>query len=456
MSRLRDRTTLFGSGITVDGDSIVILTPSHQLEGIYQARSGSAVVASNSLVGVLAAAGLELDSVTDYSSLFGAGNSLWQLLEEQSPSGEWRLPGSSFELPTRTQPVTFLRYENLAIAPDLTLSELRKPREEAFTSFADFKRRLTDATASLIANAAGYDPLVSLSAGYDSTAVAAMAAACGCHEAVGFLTSRPAHRDGSVDDSGAATAAILGMDFEAFDRLAYTEAHDKPEAEFLATGQSGEEIIFSGLAGKLRRRTLLNGYWAGRQWAMAHRDDWRHVWPSTSAGASITEFRLRSDFYFVPLPCFGAVGRADAPSLLDLDEMDRYRVGGHYDRPIPRRLAEEAGVPRGTFGVTKHAANVVLPVEGISAFTAESRQALNAFAAAEGSAGEPRPRRRVGRADRAALRVANRLGARAVADRIRRRQKAMVHFDAAFGNLVLRWAIDELAPRYAAVARTRP
>jgi hypothetical protein len=41
-------------------------------------------------------------------------------------------------------------------------------------------------------------------------------------------------------------------------------------------------------------------------------------------------------------------------------------VGGDYSRPIPRRIIEGAGVPRGTFGVSKRAVSVVLslPSEG--------------------------------------------------------------------------------------------
>jgi len=451
---LHERTTLFGSGMTVGSDgSLRVLTPSHQLEGVYSARSGDELVVSNSLVGTLTAANIELDSNVDYAAIFAAGHDLWRLVEEDGPAGSTRLVGSSLSVPTLSEPVSFRRFENLTIAPDLTVLEERKPREAPFTSFGEYRQRLIEAAATVIANAGDHSRRVSLAAGYDSTAVAAVAAQAGGHNAVGFLTARSSPRDGTVADSGSPTAAVLGMNFDAFDRLAYMNDHEKPEAEFLATGHAGEEIIFSGLAQTLRHRTLLNGYWAGTQWAMSHRDDWRHVWPSTSAGASITEFRLRNDFYYVPLPCFAAVGRPDSASLLDQPDMAPYRVGGRYDRPIPRRLAEEAGIPRGTFGVTKHAANVVLPVEGLAAFTAETRESLSAFAAAEGRSAEPQRRRRFGKLDRGLVRLADMTGARGTADRMRDRQRSLVRFDPEFGNLVLRWAVSELAPRYAAVAR---
>ena len=41
------------------------------------------------------------------------------------------------------------------------------------------------------------------------------------------------------------------------------------------------------------------------------------------------------------------------------NEMDPYRIGGNYDRPVPRRIVEEAGVARLLFGQTKKAATPI-------------------------------------------------------------------------------------------------
>jgi hypothetical protein len=40
--------------------------------------------------------------------------------------------------------------------------------------------------------------------------------------------------------------------------------------------------------------------------------------------------------------------------------MQPYRVDGSYDRPIPRRILEEQGIPRGTFAQEKKAVNLTL------------------------------------------------------------------------------------------------
>jgi hypothetical protein len=51
--------------------------------------------------------------------------------------------------------------------------------------------------------------------------------------------------------------------------------------------------------------------------------------------------------------------------MAESGEMRPYQVGGRYDRPVPRRIAEEAGVPRGSFGTEKKAASIVFDWGGL-------------------------------------------------------------------------------------------
>ena len=448
---LPDATTVFGSGMVLHGRDLVVITPSHQLEGMYHVRAGDVLLVSNSLVAVMVASRLELDPAIDYSSIFTASTDACWLLDDPAAAPAGRLVKSQLEIPTKTKSVTAQIYENLVVRPDLTTEVARKPREGAFESFADYSRRMTEALASLITNASSYEPVVSLSSGYDSTAVAAVVARVGCHRAFGFGTSRPSPHDGSVDDSGAKTARVLGLRYDLFDRLGYLSADDLPEAEFLATGMTGEDLIFKSAEPAVRRSMLLTGYWAGTQFAMSHSGDWRHITPTTTAGADLAEFRLRADFIHVPLPVFGASQEPGAPRLLDRAEMQPFRVRGHYDRPIPRRLAEEAGVPRGTFGVAKRAANILLQREGLAGMSAASLASLERFAAAEGLSLGYRRRRPFGRLERGTIKLADRLGAGRAVTGLKRRRVSLVHFEPHFGNLLLRWAVHTLRPRYAAL-----
>ena len=84
---------------------------------------------------------------------------------------------------------------------------------------------------------------------------------------------------------------------------------------------------------------------------------------SDPSGASLLEFRLASGFQHLPLPFAGCLNHADIAEISNAAEMAPWRLGGDYDRPIPRRIIETAGVPRGLFAGRKKAA--ALPYQGI-------------------------------------------------------------------------------------------
>ena len=256
LASLSEATTVFGSGMISSVDGLLIVPPSHHLEGVYVARSEGALLVSNSLVGILTATGVELDPKFDYPSHFAAATAICWLTSDESGM----VAGRVVAIPTLSTPVTAHFVENLLVGRDLDLRESAKPREPAFASFNDYRERLTEATTSMLANAAPHTPLLTLSSGYDSTAVAVVAAADGVTEAVGFSTSRPSHVT-AHSRQGAGTAQILGLDYELFDRLA-TWAEGMPEAEFLATGTTGEDIIFKAFE-RGCVQGCCTGYWAG-------------------------------------------------------------------------------------------------------------------------------------------------------------------------------------------------
>ncbi len=452
-AQLPESTTVFGSGMVVRDGNLFAVPPTHHLECIYYARTSEAVAVSNSLVGLLAATGLELDPAVNYPGRFlESVRSVWMIDEPRD--GRLRLRHQRFEIPTTTVPITGWFVENLLITPDLTVEASRRPREAPFASFADYKARITAATASLIANGAPYKPVVALSAGYDSTAVAAVvaAAAPGQVSAVGFATARPPR--GSTqegDDSGAAAAAVLGMPFTTYERGAYKSRDDLAEAELLASGMAGEDTVLLSLEPALERAMLINGYWGGPEFAFSTRDAYQKVAPITTSGAGITEYRLRADFAWVPLPLFGAIRTLDAPNLLDRSEMDPFRVGGHYDRPIPRRLIEEAGIKRGTFAQAKRAATALPPRDGFTVFSPATRQSIERFVAGQQGKVAWRRRRPFSPVERAIVRTGRRLRLQRLTGALERRQTALTHFEPRLGNVLLRWAVSVVSQRYAAV-----
>ena len=73
------------------------------------------------------------------------------------------------------------------------------------------------------------------------------------------------------------------------------------------------------------------------------------------------ELRLNLGFIQLPLPFMGARRKAEVIAITESEEMRPWRINTAYDRPIPRRIAEEAGIPRHAFGQSKYASVVIFP-----------------------------------------------------------------------------------------------
>jgi hypothetical protein len=121
--------------------------------------------------------------------------------------------------------------------------------------------------------------------------------------------------------------------------------------------------------------------------------------------------------------------------------MRPWRVGGAYDRPIARRILEEAGIPRGTFGVSK-TASAAIHLASPAALTPAGRADFEAYRRAMPRAGWWRRRwqRRLVKL-RARLRKAGVTDAR---NPVPRRYDRFSEMDFA-----LHWGHARVEPRYA-------
>jgi len=291
---------------------------------------------------------------------------------------------------------------------------------------------------------------VAMSAGYDSTAASAVGAAAGCRRALTFRTGWAwAGYQGDADGCDVAADA-LGLSVEHFDRLAYQKLPKAPEAEFLATGMTGEDVVFRSMEGALSSTLLVTGFCGGAAWRGFDRANLSRI---DLSGASLGEFRLRVDMIHLPMPYIGGLQQPSLSAFRSSPDMKPYSVGGVYDEPVARRLAEEAGVPRASFGVQKLATSQRLNLYGLKAMSASGRASFVRFAGEDVLASLPRKKVIRGR-HRAAIKIAHGLHAdRLVAGLVERRGR-VVHFEPVLGSLLLRWAVGEIRPRYAEVARS--
>jgi len=82
-------------------------------------------------------------------------------------------------------------------------------------------------------------------------------------------------------------------------------------------------------------------------------------------GHGMSEFRLVVSFIQLPFPYLGARRMSDILRITESSEMDPWRLDNLYDRPISRRIAEEAGVPREIFGQSKMGSVVIFSAPSI-------------------------------------------------------------------------------------------
>ena len=77
-------------------------------------------------------------------------------------------------------------------------------------------------------------------------------------------------------------------------------------------------------------------------------------------GLSLTEFRLQSGFIHCPIAYLGVQAIDKIRKIGCMDDMQAWATPGQYDRPVPRRIVEQAGLQRGSFALRKTAVNVHL------------------------------------------------------------------------------------------------
>ena len=369
---------VFGSGATFSGETWTIVPPSHTLEPVFTLRDGARLLVSNALPFLLAHCDDALDP-----GFSGYHSRLFGILKG--------IAAAPIRIPSRKGAEIFAHYyHNLRIGPDLALDTQAKPEAPAFASFEQYRDYLLATVRGALRNAAdparprAYRPISTASQGYDSPAACALAHAAGCTEVIthGFARRAFGVRD---PDSGEEVAEALGMKATVIDRDAYLARDDvaAPEAEFLCHGLEGLDVNFLSFEAQLKHRVLFSGFHGDAIWDR-HKQPNAEIRRGDLSGASMGEFRRRVDFFHIPVPFIGVLRHAEIQAIGETAPMRSFALDNDYDRPIPRRIVEEAGVPRDAFGMAKKAVTVMffgLNIGLNEQVAACSRAALQTFAA---------------------------------------------------------------------------
>jgi len=229
--------------------------------------------------------------------------------------------------------------------------------------YQSYKALLLEGTRKVLENGADparkprYAPLASLSRGYDSTAAAVLARSAGCAEAFTYIDDR---RADPKRDSGASNARFfLGMRCKVYSRWQYLALDSRPEAEF--GYNAGNSIVpLAAVEAQLPGRILILGDSGDTIWdpkAAKVSNELSRSWMRFTLGLSSLEFRLRVGYLAFAPPSIAARHNRIIHDIATSEAMRPWSVGGGYDRPIPRRIAEEAGLPRDRFGTHKAASS---------------------------------------------------------------------------------------------------
>ena len=184
-----------------------------------------------------------------------------------------------------------------------------------------------------------FQPVATISKGYDSCASASLASLAGCQESISFFNSKDSDPH---SDTGVENARSIGLTCTVYDRWHYLKSDGIRDAEFgLFTNSVSSPFLAAEK--QLRHRVLVTGHFGGFIWSKecsAHCIDYSKPWPRYVAGIGNIEFRLRVGFIVFPIAFVAARHNASINRIMNSPEMLPWSIGGEYDRPIQRRIAE--------------------------------------------------------------------------------------------------------------------
>lgn len=385
---------LFGSGGEILPDGIGFASSIAVTDWLFETIRDEVVFVSNSLPLLLAEAGDRLDP--RFSGYAAINESIVGGISDYADT-----------LPTEHGQVRRHVHRNLLVNQGcVTIQAKNLP--PGFNSFEAYRDMLAAAAAALAENAASPArrhrlPIFSTqSKGYDSTCCNALMAPHGVRAVFTVSQGRSgggyADRDAAdqTDDDGTDIARALGLEVIAVDRRAF-EAGIDHELLFWAGMQRNRDFNFVAIHVALRAclpdgsPAVLMGGAYGEIWYPSDVQTVRFSHPFKSghieddtlkqrdvAHCGLSEVRLEVGYIQAALPFMGARRRPDIVAISNAPEMRPWRCVPGYDRPIARRIAEQAGVPRQYFGQVKRASAVEFPPPDVPR-DAELRRAFERF-----------------------------------------------------------------------------
>jgi hypothetical protein len=345
----------FGSGIRVE-DGCVYFVPSSALVDrlLYCVQDGRMLV-SNSLVLLLAFTGATLDNTHNYVK---ETNTILKGINHYDK--RYRILHPSI------QEFFQVFHENIVVRNEHISFEVRT-RPHGIDSFTEYYGLLGETLKRIRDNyenparAINLESFTTLSSGYDSPAVSTLVKNIGVKKS--FVSSRSGSpvpswisKSFALDD-GRPIAQGLKLEALNLHHRAATSAEDEPY--FYAVDPANSETVFYLMASHIKRNypaaVVFTGYHGDKVWdvnlASKYIND--KIIRGDVSGLRLSEARLKSGFINVAVPFIHARSVESICEISRSSEMVPWRLNTSYDRPIPRRIVESAGIDRELFGMRK-------------------------------------------------------------------------------------------------------
>ncbi|MDP2275501.1 MAG: hypothetical protein Q8K32_32435 [Archangium sp.] len=356
---------VYGSGLRVDGDDVVVVPAHSTVDRCVYARDGHVWHVSNSLVVLLGRMGARLDEEVDHrrwgeSMCLGVFNYLRQF---------------SVVHP-RLSVMHQLIFEALHIGPDGTASFRFHDKPHEFRDFTDYRGQLNGALTSLWKNATDsrrarpMRAVGSASRGYDSGTVLAMVQPIVATPMISWTAQKSNTRVPELvqklmktnlsDDDGSEVAARLGAT-PRYLNLDFSKISAEMEAWCWATAQISPELAFHALLTEADSHDVPTIFFAGHAgdgvWELGLSEIMQtgQIIRGAQSGYALIEARARYGVVECSAPYLFSRSVGAIHRVSGLPEMSHWQLKNGYDRPICRRILEEAGVRREAFGWGKKA-----------------------------------------------------------------------------------------------------
>ncbi len=334
------------TGCRIEDDCLIFSTPSHPLERLYSIKIENRLYISNSLPLLLVQSGSSLDTeYLQYEEDFCS--SLLGVLKDKKIT---RLSNDRI--------LNLHLCSNLKIDDTLSIKTERKYSRLSFTSFSDYFNKIIKILKEIKSNSIDlqrrihYGMITTISKGYDAAASSVFARKIGCDKVITF--NKPDNFDCGKD-----IALICGYTniIEANADL-YKFRNSLLEVEACVSGDMGSTITFSAYEKEYVNCLLFMGIRGDSLWERLHLNvndnyDFSEGNCYAQASTSLSENLLKNNSVLINIPLIGADKWSELARISNSEEMKTFSLGDIYDRPIPRRVLEEHGVPRLSFGQKK-------------------------------------------------------------------------------------------------------